>query len=1032
MEDGQEDAQPHVNGDDKNADNADNEDAVKEEEKTAVKEEEKTDERATNGQDAAEAENEEQNASEQNASANAASQQQAEKVKAIEELKAAIMKAAQKPAVPRPDTQALWSLCLCLKGLAKDSDLFKELLKTLPEIGESNLVPLMGIRRPLKKQEKQSSGGFMPSLHGDRKTGRVKSYNTRKGFGFIDMPGFDQDIFVYNSHLVGRIGLISGEVCEFSLHFDGGRPQARAVKVISGPDKAAPMSMPGGMPKISARGDTGPKQQAQQVGPTQQSGRDLALAMAAEAAQVPTQVPQGVQRRGGKGGPDGPPQGVDLFQKIRDANANSMMGGRRPMGKEDIPPGQPGFNDFKGPNSGMGMGPMGMGPGNASQARIIPDGATVRVVNFPAREVNGRWGSVQSYDAKNQRYNILVDMRGNEGPEKGMTPMQLREEYLQVEGMQKMPPRNDTGPGPQEALRRSAQDALKRFMNFGGGQQESKPPMGAGQWLGPGQPGMPPSGGMGGPMGPGKGGYPGQRGPMGPGGFDGPGGGFPPQQQPGMQPGPPSMGGPGGMPGMPGMPLRPQGMSPPRQQPMPGGLAGIVGGSQGRQRSPMMEPPPRGPVMEDMHMGGRGPSAGGMPPSGPGRMPMMGDPMREEMERRQRLQQSPPPSMQGQGMMKQGGSLAGSWNLQAGASAVDQKQKNIGTPLERWANQPPQPSRPSPHMQPGQPPMRPPQTMQPPLQQRQPMQQMPPGKDGGQRPSHKSEGFPGCRWKIEQSRDFVDVIVRADMDVSSPEIRRIKPNETVVQRGQTAELTTGLVRMPIEPQGWVTVHARIVAGPTFMRPMDEAPGPQNQSMPPQQGMPMGLRSQSPQGMPMQGRNMQQDMQMQTGGKGGPRQTSPAAPVFGKGGPKGEGLPMERIDKGAGKGEARGQPRQPSVMDKRWSTRDLGPSFSIVEMLGLRETMKQMRMLPHGKDVGALRMLRMPQTETWALSGRDSRREERAQRREEQRAQEREARRKERGESVDAAARRSTSFDGDSDQEVAQQPPKEQKANCPTQ
>ena len=58
----------------------------------------------------------------------------------------------------------------------------------------------------------------------NRVIGKVKSYNTRKGkmptaqanartrssqqpgFGFITVPDFGRDIFVYNSHLIGRIG----------------------------------------------------------------------------------------------------------------------------------------------------------------------------------------------------------------------------------------------------------------------------------------------------------------------------------------------------------------------------------------------------------------------------------------------------------------------------------------------------------------------------------------------------------------------------------------------------------------------------------------------------------------------------------------------------------------------------------------------------------------------------------------------------------------------------------------------------------
>merc|ERR1712096_461775 len=67
-----------------------------------------------------------------------------------------------------------------------------------------------------------------------RWSGSVKSFNSRTGFGFIDSRGFGRDIFVHTMHLVGRVGLATGESVEFELFFDKGRPQARNVRVVCG------------------------------------------------------------------------------------------------------------------------------------------------------------------------------------------------------------------------------------------------------------------------------------------------------------------------------------------------------------------------------------------------------------------------------------------------------------------------------------------------------------------------------------------------------------------------------------------------------------------------------------------------------------------------------------------------------------------------------------------------------------------------------------------------------------------------------
>merc|ERR1712012_65342 len=100
-------------------------------------------------------------------------------------------------------------------------------------------------------------------------------------------------------------------------------------------------------------------------------------------------------------------------------------------------------------------------------------------------------------------------------------------------------------------------------------------------------------------------------------------------------------------------------------------------------------------------------------------------------------------------------------------------------------------------------------------------------------PLHEAEGRPGQRWRVLQSPEFLDVIVRSTEDVSSRELRRHQPNEILVQRDVTVELPTGLVRMPIMPDGWVTVHARHIGGPTFMEEVSIAlPVPITQAVTP--------------------------------------------------------------------------------------------------------------------------------------------------------------------------------------------------------
>lgn len=78
------------------------------------------------------------------------------------------------------------------------------------------------------------------------------------------------------------------------------------------------------------------------------------------------------------------------------------------------------------------------------------------------------------------------------------------------------------------------------------------------------------------------------------------------------------------------------------------------------------------------------------------------------------------------------------------------------------------------------------------------------------------EGRPGQIWVVMKSPHFSHVIVRASQEVTSRELRRVLPGEAVTQRDMTETLPNGLVRMPVEPDGWVTVHARHINGPSFL------------------------------------------------------------------------------------------------------------------------------------------------------------------------------------------------------------------------
>jgi len=86
------------------------------------------------------------------------------------------------------------------------------------------------VAEQMKEQVAAAAGNVKEQLESQRKVGRVKTYNAQKRFGFIVADGVSRDIFVHQSHLVGRTGLTIGEVVTFDMTYDGENPQARMVK----------------------------------------------------------------------------------------------------------------------------------------------------------------------------------------------------------------------------------------------------------------------------------------------------------------------------------------------------------------------------------------------------------------------------------------------------------------------------------------------------------------------------------------------------------------------------------------------------------------------------------------------------------------------------------------------------------------------------------------------------------------------------------------------------------------------------------
>ena len=69
----------------------------------------------------------------------------------------------------------------------------------------------------------------------DRKTGTVKWFDSKKGYGFIELEGSD-DIFVHYSDILdeGYKSLKDGQKVEFEIEKDDQGEKAKNVKKIEG------------------------------------------------------------------------------------------------------------------------------------------------------------------------------------------------------------------------------------------------------------------------------------------------------------------------------------------------------------------------------------------------------------------------------------------------------------------------------------------------------------------------------------------------------------------------------------------------------------------------------------------------------------------------------------------------------------------------------------------------------------------------------------------------------------------------------
>lgn len=81
------------------------------------------------------------------------------------------------------------------------------------------------------------------------------------------------------------------------------------------------------------------------------------------------------------------------------------------------------------------------------------------------------------------------------------------------------------------------------------------------------------------------------------------------------------------------------------------------------------------------------------------------------------------------------------------------------------------------------------------------------------------KGHRGAWWRVRPSLRE-DLVIRHGISLSSAEIRRAAPGETLQQKGKPRVMldgrSHGCIRMPIQPCGWVTADASRAGGPQFL------------------------------------------------------------------------------------------------------------------------------------------------------------------------------------------------------------------------
>mmetsp|Transcript_4086 Transcript_4086/g.8774 ORF Transcript_4086/g.8774 Transcript_4086/m.8774 type:complete len:662 (-) Transcript_4086:90-2075(-) len=411
---------------------------------------------------------------------------EAERRRVAEAWKAAFQKAASKP-TRRPEVESYYAFCLCVRRVAQDDAVCKEFAELLhKELGPKVLFRFLS-SRGVKSADSQQTQAATDAAGGgpasQRYSGKVKSYNSRKGFGFLEMPGFERDIFVYTSHLIGRIGLIAGEAVEFEIIWDQQRPQARRVKVVASPQKMA------GMPNF-----------AEPFMPVQ-----------------PIPRPPPVSEQGPPPAPRPPPQPsahkkeADLRANIMEAQQKASME-RMPKAGDPVLPDP--TSDWKAVPSHLG-GPMDV-PGMRSRVPEegrIPNGSVVTILNSAIplplldKVIGGKLqGTIESYDSSSLRYAVRVEQgpSDEDGESKKSSLLhfkadQLRPETEANEDGTTTSQAPTTGASQRNTMAEAKASALEKFKPIREQAEAAQPKMpafglpgSASQWLGAGGPVAPP------------------------------------------------------------------------------------------------------------------------------------------------------------------------------------------------------------------------------------------------------------------------------------------------------------------------------------------------------------------------------------------------------------------------------------------------------------------------------------------------------------------------------------------------------------